>query len=368
MKISFILPPVNMGGGIKVAAIYANELTKKGHEVVLISPPLASLPIRRKIKSFITGNGWPKSIPSHSHLDIMKLDHRVLDRWRPVTNDDIPDADVVIATWWETAEWVSKLNDSKGVKVYFVQGHEIHDYLPVERSSATYYLPLHKIVISKWLQNVIHSEYGDTDVDLVPNSVDHSQFFSELRGKQPVPTVGFLYSHSKIKRVDLTLRVISKLWIKFPNMRVIAFGSTKPYESDKLDSRIEFYLSPDQDKIRDYYAQCDVWLTSSHTEGFNLPAMEAMACRTPVVSTRTGWPEEAIVTGCNGVLAEVDDEVALTLGAATILSLSDNEWRTMSENAYNTVASSSWQDSASQFERVLENVCRRNKNLTNVRG
>jgi glycosyltransferase involved in cell wall biosynthesis len=368
MKISFVLPPVNMGGGIKVAAIYAYELTRKGHEVVLVSTIPESIPIRRKVKSLITGHGWPRSRLNPSHLDGLGLDHRVLDRQRPVTDDDIPDADVVIATWWETAEWVSKLSDSKGAKVYFVQGHEVHEYLPVERSRATYYLPLRKIVISKWLQNIMRSEYGDADVDLVPNSVDHHQFFSQIRGKQLRPTVGFMYAHSKIKGVEISLQVIKRLRITFPNLRVIAFGSVKPFINTELDDRIEFYLSPAQDKIRDLYTQCDVWLTASRTEGFNLPAMEAMACRTPVVSTITGWPEEAVVTGKNGALVNIDDVDALTQGVATILSLTDNAWREMSENAYNTVALSSWQDSTNQFEKALERAYRRTKNLTNIHG
>jgi glycosyltransferase involved in cell wall biosynthesis len=32
--------------------------------------------------------------------------------------------------------------------------------------------------------------------------------------------------------------------------------------------------------------------------------MEAMACRTPVVATRTGWPAEAIVAGFNGACVD----------------------------------------------------------------
>lgn len=366
MKISFVLPPVNLRGGIKVVAIYAKALTEKGHEVALISPLPKNMPIRRKIKSFITGRGWPKHGLNPSHLDGLGLDHRVLDCWRPVTDDDVPDADVVIATWWETAEWVNALSDSKGAKIYFIQGHEVHENLPVERSRATYYLPLHKIVIAKWLQNVMRDEYGDAGVDLVPNSVDHNQFYSQTRGKQLIPTIGFLYSPAKLKRVDVTMRVINRLRVTFPNLRAIAFGSVKPIINTDLDDRIEFYLSPAQNKIRDLYAQCDVWFTASRTEGFNLPAMEAMACRTPVVSTKTGWPEEAVVTGKNGVLVNVDDVDALTQGAATILSLSDNAWREMSENAYNTVALSNWQESTSQFEKALERACQRNRNPANV--
>ena len=68
---------------------------------------------------------------------------------------DLPDADIVIATWWETAEWVNALSPAKGRKVYFIQHHEVFSYLPVERSRATYRLPLHKIVISRWLKDLM---------------------------------------------------------------------------------------------------------------------------------------------------------------------------------------------------------------------
>jgi glycosyltransferase involved in cell wall biosynthesis len=354
MRITFILPVVSMGGGIKVVGIYAKALADKGHKVVLISPPLPDMPIRRKLKSLITGCGWPRHRQPDSHLDGLGLDHRILDRWRPVTDADVPDADVVIATWWETAEWVDALSVCKGAKVYFIQGYEVHEHIPAERSRATYLLPLHKIVIAKWLQRVMCTMYGDENVDLVSNSVDHEQFFSGVRGKQPVPTVGFLYSSTRLKGVDVTMQAINKLRTIFPNLKVISFGASKPIKDANFFARIEFYHSPEQNKIRDLYAQCDVWLTASRTEGFNLPAMEAMACRTPVVSTKAGWPEEAIVTGRNGVLVDVDDVDAFTQGAASILSLSDEAWREMSHNAFDTVATSTWQESANQFEKALE--------------
>ena len=44
---------------------------------------------------------------------------------------------MVIATWWETAEWVNDFPASKGRKFYLIQHHEIHPYLPLERVQAT---------------------------------------------------------------------------------------------------------------------------------------------------------------------------------------------------------------------------------------
>src|SRR4030081_299985 len=94
------------------------------------------------------------------------------------------------------------------------------------------------------------------------------------------------------------------------------------------------------------YALSDVCATASRSEGFNLPAMEAMACRTPVVSTRTGWPEEAIKSGWNGMLAEIDDIPALAKATEWVLTRNNEEWKTLSLNAYATVGSSSWTASA----------------------
>ncbi|MGE8177014.1 glycosyltransferase family 4 protein [Pseudomonas fluorescens] len=357
MKVTFVLPVVNMSGGIRVVAIYAKALFERGHDVTLVSPPAPPVPLQRKMKNFITGEGWPISARSPSHLDGLGLDHRVIEKYRPIVDSDVPDADVIIATWWETAEWVNSLGHAKGVKVYFVQGHEVFPNCPVDRVVATYKMPLHKITISKWLADIMSMEYGDSNVSLVGNSVDHQQFFSAPRGKQRCPTIGFLYHEAPLKGLDVALQVVALLEKKFSTLRVITFGSAPPSGFFKLPASLEFHLSPDQDRVRDLYAQCDVWLAASRSEGFNLTAMEAMACRAPVVSTRTGWPLEAISCFKNGVLADIDDIDALARGVERLLTLDELEWRAVSERACQTVASSSWEHSAKLFEAALNNAC-----------
>ncbi len=356
MKITFVLPTVGMSGGIKVVAIYAKILADKGHVVTLVSPPAQQPKLIKKVKSLLRGKGWLKPKSTKSHIDGLSLNHHVLETYRPVTNKDVPDADVVVASWWETAEWVHALHPTKGAKVYFIQHHEVFDFLPVERAAATYRLPMHKVVIAQWLLDIMQHEYGDSDVDLVPNSVDKQQFFAEHRGKQPVPTIGFLFAYAGFKGVDVTLKAIQKLKKSIPNLRVISFGAFNPDTFPEWDNNIEFYLSPAQDHIRNLYAQCDVWMTASRTEGFNLPAMEAMACRTPIVSTKAGWPMEAIHSYENGVLTEVDDVDALAKGAEWVLSLNDSDWKKLSSNVYETLAESSWEHSTMLFEQALQHV------------
>jgi len=360
VRITFVLPVVSLSGGNKVIAIYARELARKGHTVRIVSPPPKQTPFKQKVRSWAKGSGWPRDTKyTRSHLDGSELDHRLLDRWRPIVDDDVPDADIVIATWWETAEWVNALSPKKGAKVYFVQGHEVFPHLPIARCRATYRLPLHKIVVARWLKELMLEEYGDGVVDLVPNSVDKAQFYSAPRLQQRVPTVGFLYSGVWIKGLDVTLTALKIVRQRRPQLRLISFGAMEPIAKLPLLDRTEFSFSPKQDEIRSLYCGCDVWVTASRTEGFNLSAIEAMACRTPVVSTRTGWPAEAIRSGWNGFLVEIDDTDAIVAGIDSVLSQNSDDWQTMSANAYATVAESSWSTSAAMFERALAHACQR---------
>jgi glycosyltransferase involved in cell wall biosynthesis len=362
MRITFVLPTATMGGGNRVVAIYARELARRGHQVSLVSIPPKPEPLRRKLSSWLKGSGWSADQRRlRSHLDDEQLDHKVLQSWRPVTNNDVPEADVVIATWWETAEWVSRFSPDKGAQVYFIQGHEVFPYLPADRCAATYKLPMHKIVVAQWLKDVMRSEYGDEVVDVVPNSVDRSQFDAPSRSKQSVPTVGLIYANSSLKGIDTALAALSIVRESIPDLKVVCFGSDQPQGNLEILGVDEFIFSPPQHEIAGIYSRCDVWLTASRSEGFNLPAMEAMACRTPVVSTRTGWPVEAIQPGLNGLLADIDDVPSLAKAVEWVLTRSSEEWTALSSTAYATVASSSWVASVSLFERALERACDRAK-------
>lgn len=360
MRITFILPTAGMGGGTKVVAIYAKELKGLGHAVRVISLPAHAVSITRKMKDFVKGDGWPHGrVRRQSHLDGTGVEHHILERWRPVTNEDVSDGDIVIATWWETAEWVYALSPSKGARVYFIQGHEIFPHLPVVRCHATYRMPLHKIVISRWLREIMSAEYDDNVVDVVPNSVDRAQFWAPVRGKHAIPTVGFLYSTVAFKGLDVVLGALQTLREQMPNLRAIAFGSSRVIRAVPILEGTEYFHAPPQGEIRNLYARCDVWVSASRSEGFNLPAMEAMACRTPVVSTRTGWPEEALTTGQNGVLVDIDDVEGLVRGVEWVLSRDDAKWKQLSSNAYTTAVTGSWEQSARLFEAALEHARKR---------
>jgi glycosyltransferase involved in cell wall biosynthesis len=351
MRVTLVLPFAGLQGGIRVLANYAKRLKQRGHKVVVISTPLdASL--RWKVKAFMRGE-WPNhSLPSH--FDKIDVEHHVLERIRPVTDADVPDSDVVVATYYTTAYGVQRLSFSKGAKAIFVQGYEVLNGKPNHRLDATWRMPMHKIMVSKWLVQLAQQKFGDEKVSLVPNGVDLGQFYALPRDKSSVPTVGLLHHNSPLKGCGVSIKVLKRVAKAIPSLRIVSFGAEPPDFGLRLPRFAEFHCRPPQEKLRDLYAQCDVWLSASILEGFCLPLIEAMACRCPVVSTRAGGPLEIVEEGLNGYLTEVGDVETLAAQVLRVLRLPPDEWRQMSDAACRAAMRFNWDDATDQFEDALE--------------
>ncbi|MGB3265095.1 MAG: glycosyltransferase family 4 protein [Microcoleus sp.] len=354
MKITFVLPTLSLTGGMRVLSIYTEHLQKRGHKIFIISTPPQKRTLNEKVRSLLRGRGW-ESAPKkeQSHFDKVDVESRVLDTDRPVTDLDVPDADVIMATWWETAEWVEKLSPRKGAKVYFLQHYEAFDYVPKGRVEKTWRLPMHKIAVAQWLADKARNEYEDLSVSLVPPTVDTKQFYSPAPRdkKQSVPTVGLYYSTTPWKGCALALKAFSIAAKKIPNLRLVAFGSGETPPSD-FPPGTEYNKAPTQDQLKDYYSKCDAWLFSSSSEGFGLPILEAMACGTPVIGTPAGAAPE-LLAGGGGILVKPEDPEDMARAIEQICDLSDAEWRAMSETALKTVIDYTWEDATDLFEAAL---------------
>lgn len=340
MRITFITSVLDLTGGSRIIATYARMLTEHGHKVTIVSPVPRPPSLRRRIRSLLRTGRWDLGYGGRSHFDGLGLDIRRPAK-PPAVDAHVPDGDAVVATWWETAEWVNSMSSSKGAKVYLVQGHEVFDERHIERVRATYHMPFHKIVVSGWLQRIMADEYGDNDTSLVPNAIDHSAFDVPPRGRQSVPTVGFMYSQAALKGSDIAMGALDRVRTAHPNLRVVSFGTHEPIGVPGFD-RIEFTLLPSAEGLRQAYSSCDLWLCASSSEGFGLPAMEAMGCRTPVVSTRVGWPLDAIEDGVNGYLVPVGDAAAMAAAIEQGLALDDEGWRAMSDRAHASARAYNW--------------------------
>lgn len=357
LKVTFVCPRLNLSGGIKVVRIVSDALVARGHDVTVayLSAP-RPWPDPWKVRQMwreVVRRYQASRRPQH-HMSGATA--RMLPFADPETAGPlIPESDVIIATWWETAEWIQAWGRAKGVPLYYVQHHELHGG-PPERVAATYRLPMKKICIAHWLQREMAQTYGDSNTVLVPNGMEWGRFNSTPRGKASIPTVGFMYGTQPYKGARVAIDALNRMKKEIPNLRAIAFGSKAFTPDVNPPSWLEFEQGPMQSRIPELYRSADVWLLPSTTEGFGLPGLEAMACRCPVVSTKCGGPEDYVIDGKTGYLVDVDDSVAMACRALDVLRMSDADWREMSEAAYATAQGFTWERSIVLFEEALYNA------------
>jgi glycosyltransferase involved in cell wall biosynthesis len=352
MRITFVLPCFNLSGGIRVAAIYAEKLHRRGHKVVAVAPCEAGPTFRGIVRSLLKERRWPSAPPPEpSHFDGLAVEHRLLSHPAPVTETDVPDADVVVATWWESAEWVAKLSDAKGVKVHFMQGYETFAATP-EEVDAVCRRPIPKIVISGWLRDIVRDRFGQTPLALIPNSVDTGQFNAPPRGKQATPAVGFSYSTQAIKGCDIILKAYHLAAEKVPGLRLVVISNCPISDQLPLPPGTDLAYQARDQALRGAYSRCDVWLSGTREEGFGLPILEAMACRTPVIATPAGAAPELLAKG-GGVLVPHEDPGAMARAITEICSLPEDRWRALSDAALATATGYTWDDATDLFEKAL---------------
>ncbi|HYO11368.1 MAG TPA: glycosyltransferase family 4 protein [Tepidisphaeraceae bacterium] len=355
MRVTFVLNHVNLNGGIRVVAIYAEQLKKRGHEVVVVARPRPVPSLKDRVKSVVKGKGWPinpNTLPDH--FDNVDVDLRVIESRRPIEDRDVPDADVVIATWWETAEWVNGLSPAKGAKAYFVQDFGANEGQPIDKLAETWRLPMHQIVISHYIRDLVDEQVPGTGAAMsyVPNSVDLEQFRSPPRGKQPTPVVGTIFSQSRFKGADIAIAACEIARKKLPDLKLIGFGLHDKSRDQPLPDWMTFRSRIPDAELKHIYAGCDAWLFPPRKEGYGLPILEAMACRTPVIATPAGAAPELIARG-GGFIVPHEDPASMARQIVQVCSLADSEWRRLSDSAFATVTGYSWADATNRFEAAL---------------
>jgi glycosyltransferase involved in cell wall biosynthesis len=357
MRVTFVLPEVNLGGGIRVVVNHAERLARRGHRVVVVAGPNERRTLVRRVKDVVRGRA-PFRMPRTSHFDDSRVDLRVARR-APITEADVPDADVVVATWWETAEWTAALSPKKGAKAYFIQGDDAETPgQPRERVRATWHMDMHKITIAKWLVDRIHDETRSDDVSLVPNGVDVELFHAVARDRGSPPTIGYVYQPLHMKGCDIIAAAFTRARERVPSLRGLSFGASAPTPDCPLPDWIQFELRPTQARIREIYAACDAWAWGSRIEGFGLPILEAMACRTPVVATPAGAAPSLLVKG-GGVLVGHEDPSAMADALVLLATADAATWRRHSDAAHETAADNTCEKAAERFEGALARAIER---------
>ena len=165
------------------------------------------------------------------------------------------------------------------------------------------------ISVSNWANNELLRITGRSS-DIIYNGVDTHQFNPSLKkrfkkGDPQLLFVGNFYPH---KGVDTLVAAMPLILDRFPNSHLIIIGTGKSFPSIRsqisnlgLDNKVELVGNASLEDLPFYYSSCDVYVSASLFETFDLPSLEAMACGKPIVVSDIAPHKEIIEASQAGV-------------------------------------------------------------------
>lgn len=183
------------------------------------------------------------------------------------------------------------------------------------------------VFVSESLRKDLATRLGmaESNCRVIPNGVDTNVFRSgrdttirrELGLAEDIILVGAVGNIRRPKAYDVLLRAAGEVLARSSRIHFVIAGECSGALADELlllrkklgiEAQVTFLgLRSDVAAIM---RNLDVFVLSSRTEGFSIACIEAMACGTPVVATRSGGPEQILTAG-TGVLVPVDDPAEL---------------------------------------------------------
>lgn len=158
-------------------------------------------------------------------------------------------------------------------------------------------------------------------------------------GKPPAghkETVDVLFTgrFERRKGIDVLLKIIPPLCLKYPKARFILVGEDRPqpdgttraglfrarHAKAPFRDRVIFTGKISDDELENYLAQCDIFAAPSLYESFGLVFLEGMMFAKPVVGCRAGGMIEVVEDRVTGLLAEPGDAASLQAALATLLA------------------------------------------------
>lgn len=354
MRITFVLPGWSIHkpvGGFKVVYEYANRLSERGHQINIVHPLLlfpGEARFKQKMKKIalrvsehFMGSSKVKWFSVSPKVGMLVVDS--------LKEENIPEGDAIIATAWQTAEWVNQYDQNKGRKFYFIQGYEIwsgHE----KRVRATWKFPLEKIVISKWLKDIAE-EMGEQVSGYIPNGLDFNDFslINPVKNRDP-QRAGMLYSKIDCKGSDDGIEALTLVKKRIPDFRAALFGVTP--RGKEIPKWVEYYKNPKSNGLLNIYNSCSIFIASSWHEGWPLPPAEAMACGCAVVSTDCGGIREYAEHEVNALLSPPKNPRALAQNILRLLQDDDLRVR-LARAGYEQIQEFTWGKAVIKLEEVL---------------
>ena len=174
-----------------------------------------------------------------------------------------------------------------------------------------------------------------------PNGVDTSLFsFADKFLGDPIVFGWVGNKDREVKNYNKILRPLIEL------KRDVAFNIIATKKSDPG------YSLRNSSEMAHYYQNIDFYLVTSSAEGTPNPALEAMSCGTPVISTKVGNMTDIINNGKNGFLVSEDIKKFNKI-MDEVMDMSEHEYCKMRQKTREYILSWDWKIQSKKWIKFL---------------
>lgn len=359
MDINYTMIGAGNTGGSAVLYNIMNRLADRGHQVTVTLPRGEIDMISPNISQFVpnrlealtlfcadaTAYFFRKYLNKETYIDSNNV-QSTLERYTP-------ECDINVATHCLTANPV--FQSGKGIPFYHMQSYEPafftdQHYRDIAKDS--YSLPLSKIANSIWLRDKIKDNFGE-EVPIINPGIDHNIFHPSNDetcnwGKKRVVSYG---SNWKLKGFKDAIEAMKIIFKKCADVEWVVYG-LHPMKYYSKDAPYKFIQGIFNEELAKLYSSSDVVFSSSQLESFPLPPIEAMACGTPVVTTRCGTEDYGVhEVNCLVVPPEKPELMAESiLRILEDIDLADS----LRENGLRTAKKFTWDNTVDKVEALFK--------------
>lgn len=156
----------------------------------------------------------------------------------------------------------------------------------------------------------------ETDISVIPNFIDFSRFqfqdkshFKKVLSANGERILIHVSNFREVKRVPDVIEVFAELRKKVPSRLLLVGDGPERKECERRCRSLglcdEISFLGKQQAVEELLSIADLMILPSEQESFGLAALEALACRVPLVTSNVGGLPEVNIHGKTGFLAPV---------------------------------------------------------------
>ena len=293
LEILCVLPTLNAYGGVISVVNLLNELSLRGHRCTIVSLS-----------------------PCDNHPHICYAEPDWVEQWADISDRYKADYDIVIATSWETVEYVAEIGkkSERAHCMYFIQDLEDEFYDTSDKRRHRVEQTYAQIDTRFAKTDYLCRELGKRGypVHRIRPGINLDLFYPRVRPETSTMTILAMMRYGQRHRgYDIVLPVLEQVARRFPEVRLILFG-THDLSAANIPFSFENAGRLEPDDLPALYSQADIFLELSRHHGFGRTGIEAMACGAACVLSDSGGIRDYARHGENALIVPVADVTAAT--------------------------------------------------------